>query len=350
MIRTIILLTLIGGASMFFLGQARAQDYSKGNAKPLFSSHELIRFTLKGNLHTTLCDIGDDNEEHQALLEYPDGGDTVRLNIKIETRGHFRRDPENCYFPPVKLNFKKKQVEGTWFEGLDKVKLVTHCRPKSARFQNYVLEEYLIYRHYNIITDTSFRVRLAMISYEDQEGKRSEESYAFFIESDDAFEDRFDADEIKEKYMLQDDTQKDHITKLAVFQYMIGNTDWAVTTLHNIKLFVIGHGERPFAIPYDFDWSGLINTVYARPLPRFGTESVSERVYRGYCRSLETYQQYFAFYDEKKEDIYNLYQNFELLKNKERKRIIKYLDDFYDVIHDKRRIDAEFIDRCLEEK
>lgn len=335
---------------IFFAGQpVHPQDYSKGNAKPLFSSHELIRFTIRGDLHTALKDVGDEREEHLAIVEYTDNGDTVRLNVKLETRGHFRRNPENCYFPPLKVNFKKKQVRGTWFDGLDKVKLVTHCRPKSRKFQDYVLEEYLIYRHFNIITDTSFRARLAMISYDDLEGKRSEESYAFFIESDDAFEDRFDADEIKEKYILQDKTRKHHITKLAIFQYMIGNTDWAVTTLHNIKLFKTDPAKPPYAIPYDFDWSGVINTVYARPLPRFGIESVSERVYRGYCRSVATYKKYFKFFDEKKPEIYALYENFELLKKRERRRIIRYFDNFYDVIHNDRRVESEFLDACLKE-
>ncbi len=214
-----------------------------------------------------------------------------------------------------------------------------------------MLEEYLIYRTYNLITDTSFRVRLARINYVGTESdKHSEVSYGFFIEPDNVLEKRIHATEIKQKYMLQDNTRLDLVTKLAIFQYMIGNTDWAVTTLHNIKLFVTDPAKPPYAIPYDFDWSGLIQTVYARPLPRFGIESVKERVYRGYCRSMETYKKYFAFFDEKKPAIYSLYENCDLLKPKERKRIIKYLDEFYDVIHDDRGIRNEFLNSCLEEK
>ncbi|MFP4470153.1 MAG: hypothetical protein ACLFPE_05695 [Bacteroidales bacterium] len=325
-----------------------SQDYAVGNAKPLFTSHEVIRFTIRGDFSTLLRDIGKERDEHLAILEYADGSDTVQLNIKLETRGNFRRARENCNFPPLKVNFKKKQVRGTWFDGLDKVKLVTQCISNRKKYQEYVLEEYLIYRHFNIITDTSFRVRLALIDYVDtNSGKRTEQSYAFFIESDDAFEDRFDATEIKTKYLLQDSTRVDHVTKLAIFQYMIGNTDWAVTTLHNIKLFVTDPEKPPYAIPYDFDWSGLIETEYARPLPKFGIQSVEERLYRGYCRSIETYKEYFALFAQKKDDIYALYQEFDLLRKKDQKRIIKYLDDFYKITGNDKSIKSEFLDACL---
>ena len=334
--------------SLVFSFSGVTQDYSIGNAKPLFTSHDLMRFTIRCDLSAVLRDIGDERDEHLAILEYVDGVDTIRLNIKLETRGNFRRARENCNFPPLRVNFKKSQVEQTWFHGLDKVKLVTQCISNSKKYQEYVLEEYLVYRHYNIITDTSFRVRLAMINYVDTySGKRSEESYGFFIETDDAFEDRFDADEIKTKYLLQDKTRLHHVTNLAIFQYMIGNTDWAVTTLHNIKLFVTDPEKPPYAIPYDFDWCGLIETEYARPLPKFGIESVDERLYRGYCRSMETYKQHFDFFEEKKNEIYGLYANFDILKHREQKRILKYLDDFYNVISDERSIKSEFLDACL---
>jgi len=329
---------------------ALAQDYSIGNPAELFSSHEVIELNLKGDYKTLFKDIGDDREEHPFKLEYGNNGDTIVLDVAIATRGNFRRKAENCNFPPLKFNFKKKQVKNTLFEGINKIKLVTHCKSKSGKYEEYTLKEYLIYRVYNIITDTSLRVRLALINYLDTvSGKKTQQSYGFFIESDGAFEDRIEAIETKQKYFLQDKTRYDHIGKLAIFQYMVGNTDWAVSTLHNIKLFITDTLQPPYAIPYDFDWCGAVNAFYAKPLPRFELETVQERLYRGYCRDMAEYLQYAAYFIEKKDEIYSMVENFDLLDHKDTKRLIKYFDDFYTVISSETAIRFEFMNSCLKE-
>jgi hypothetical protein len=328
----------------------RAQDYSVGNPAKLFSSHEILQLTIKGDYKTILKDIGDDRDEHPASLEYIENGDTIRLDINISTRGNFRRKASNCNFPPLRLNFKKKQVENTLFEGIDKIKLVTHCKSKSEKFEQYAIDEYLVYRVYNIITDTSFRVRMALINYLDTvTHKKTQESFAFFIETDDAFEDRMGMVESKQKYLLQENTMYHHMGVLAMFEYMIGNTDWAVSTLHNIKLFSLDSLQPPYAVPYDFDWCGAVNAFYAVPLPRFELESVQDRLFRGYCRPMEDYLEYAGHFLEKKADIYTLIENFDLLDKGEKKRLIKYYDDFYTVISDENALRMEFTKSCLQQ-
>ena len=339
---------ILSGFFLIMSFNSTAQDYSRGNATPLFKAHEILNITLRGNFKTILKDVGDDREEHPGFIEYVDEGDTIVLNVKIMTRGNFRRNPDNCVFPPLRINFKKKQVKATLFEGLDKVKLVTHCRPNSRTYRQYIVGEYLVYRVFNILTDTSFRVRPAFINYIDEPtGKKSQESFAFFIESDDAFEDRFDAKEVKQKYFFQDSTRYDHMSRLAVFQYFIGNTDWAVSTLHNIKLFSTDSISPPFAIPYDFDWCGIISPVYAKPQPRFGLEVVSERLFRGFCRTKQQLAEQFEYFVEKKNEIYELYENFEYIRDRKRKDAINYYDDFYDLIENDAMIELEFLDKCL---
>lgn len=327
---------------------ADAQDYSIGKAKPLFQSHGVVNITIRGDLKATLDDVGDNRREHLAFVEYVDGADTVVLNVKLETRGNFRRDPDNCVFPPLKINFKKDQVKGTLFEGLDKVKLVTHCRPNSRAYRQYVVGEYLVYRVYNILTDTNLRVRPFFVQYVDEpSGKRTQESFAFMIEPDDAFADRIGAEEIKQKYLFQDSTRYQHMSRLAMFQYFVGNTDWAVSTLHNIKLFSTDPDKPPYAIPYDFDWCGVINTIYARPQPDFELESVSDRLFRGYCRTREQLQVQFDYFKAKKNEIYSLYENFDILRKRQRKDALNYYDDFYDIIDNEGMVRVEFMENCL---
>lgn len=327
-----------------------AQDYTVGTPAKLFSAHDPIQITIKGDFKTILKDIGDEREEHPTLLEYVENGDTIRLEVGISTRGNFRRKASNCSFPPLKLNFKKKQVKNTLFEDIDKVKLVTHCKSKSEKFEQYAISEYLVYRVFNIITDTSFRVRLALINYLDTvTKKKTQESYAFFIEPDDALEERLNMEESKKKYLLQEKTSYDHMGMVAMFEYMIGNTDWAVSTLHNIKLFSTDSLQPPYTIPYDFDWCGAVNAFYAVPLPRFELESVQDRLFRGYCRPMEDYLEYAAHFLEKKDEIYTLIDDFELSGKSEKKWIKKYYDDFYNVISDENALRMEFTKSCLKQ-
>nr|NQU92426.1 hypothetical protein [Bacteroidota bacterium] len=327
-----------------------AQEFNAYDSAPLFLSDEVVYLTIKGDIRTLLRDSDDEREEHPLFIEYEENGNIVRLDVLFQVRGNFRRKPQNCNFPPLKLNFKKKQVKNTLFHNIDKVKLVTHCQSNSKKYAGYVVEEYMVYRTFNMLTDTGYRVRLAYISYEDTvSGLKTEESYAFFIEPDDVLEDRLQAREINSKYFLQDRTHLHHMSKLAVFQYMVGNTDWAVTTLHNIKLFSVDSTQPPYAIPYDFDWCGLVSTVYARPLPKFGTDNVKTRVFRGYCRSLEQFKKTFSEFHLNKDNIYKLYDEFELLDKRDKKRIYKYLDEFYDIIEHDRAIKSEFMDACLKE-
>jgi hypothetical protein len=324
------------------------QDYTRGNAIPFFSGHEMLEISIIADFQTILKDIGEERNEHPGILKYVSADDTLVFDIQIMTRGNFRRNPENCAFPPLRINFKKKQVRNTLFDRLDKVKLVTHCRPKAKVYQHYVMEEYLIYRTFNIITDTSYRVRPLMVNYVDQpSGKHSQSSYAFFIEPDKVLEDRLNLKEIEKKYVFQDSTQRQHVSRLAIFQYMIGNTDWAVTTLQNIKLYQQDSLSKPYAIPYDFDWSGVISTVYSRPLPKFEIETVRDRLFRGYCRTMVEIKANFGHFMEKQDEIYSLYENYELLNNRRRRTVLKYFDEFYEIINDDRKIKSEFLDNCL---
>ena len=343
-----LLILIISMIGVFYSNSISAQDLTKSKTVSLFSTNEVLHLTIRGDIKGVLKDVSDDREEHPAVVEYVQNEDTIRLNVKMQARGNFRRSSENCNFPPLSLDFKKKETEKTLFEGINKIKLVTHCISGSKQFQQYVIEEYLVYRTYNIITDTSYHARLAWITYYDTISEKVvQESYSILIEPDKALEERLGIIEFEKKYVMQEKTRYDHAAKLSVFQYMIGNTDWAVTTLHNIKLFTADTTQPAYAIPYDFDWSGIINAMYAKPLPRFGTSSVTERIFRGFCRPLDEFKTTFEFYNSKKAEIYSLYQDFDLLKESEKKRIIQYLDDFYKIIGNDRLIKVEFLDACI---
>jgi len=322
---------------------------SLGIEETLFDAEHPLELTLEADLKPVLRDRGDKRPDHPARLWYLDQqGDTVSFDIGVRTRGHYRRIYLDCNVPPLRLNFKKKAVKNTVFAGQDKLKLVTHCRDKATSYQQFTLQEYLIYKVYNLITDNSFRVRLVRITYVDTEGKRKPVTkYGFLIEDEDLLAKRLGGRILKTGIIHQEATHRDQATLLAVFQYMMGNTDWSVPGRHNIKFVFVDPKLPPFAVPYDFDFAGLVDPPYAKPDPRLQISSVRERLYRGYCRTEEEFQTAFAPFNEQREAIYALFRDFEYLDEKVKKRSLDYLDDFYETINKPRSVKREFLRACL---
>jgi len=127
---------------------------------------------------------------------------------------------------------------------------------------------------------------------------------------------------------------------VAVFEYMIGNSDWSVPYLHNIKL--LDKTTYITAVPYDFDHSGIIEAKYAHPPQALNLYSVRERIYRGITYSPAVYQQVFDNFRRVKPQIYALYENNPQLEKGYIKRTINYLDEFYKTIDNPKSIKEVF--------
>ena len=138
------------------------------------------------------------------------------------------------------------------------------------------------------------------------------------------------------------------MTLVAIFEYMIGNTDWAVSVDHNTKLIMPEKDSiaRPYVVPYDFDYSGLVNTEYAVPDEKLELENVRQRLYRGFPRTLLEVNEALDIFKEKKEKIYALINNFDLLTTSSKKEMIYYLDSFYDSIKKTGDVKSIFIDNA----
>ncbi|HNA96064.1 MAG TPA: hypothetical protein PK421_02465, partial [Chitinophagaceae bacterium] len=102
----------------------------------------------------------------------------------------------------------------------------------------------------------------------------------------------------------------------------------------------------PYAVPYDFDHSGFVNAEYATPAEILGTTTVTERVYRGFPRTMSELQTCFDIFREKKSAINNLILNFSLLSSRIRKEANDYINEFYSIIEDKNDVEKIFIDNA----
>ncbi len=323
-------------------------------AQPVFESHEILNLRLATDLKTTLKDIGKDHNDfefegeglHPATLSYSDAeGNPVSLDIEVSTRGHFRRHPKNCNFPPLRLHFKPEQSGETVFESQHKLKLVTHCRDNKDEYEQYVLLEYLVYRSYMLLTDKGFRVRLARTTYVDTEGKRdSLTTYSFLIEDDDRMAARNGASVLDSVGVHQADTDDEYGTLVALFQYFIGQADWKVSALHNIKLLQAG-SSLPIMVPFDFDFAGAVDAKYANPPEELDIQSVRERVFISPCRTTYDLNRVFGLFNDRKDAIYTLYTDQEGLDQKQVKRTHVYFDRFYKRINDPKDARRVFLRR-----
>ncbi|MES1221022.1 MAG: hypothetical protein ABUT20_36315, partial [Bacteroidota bacterium] len=236
----------------------------------------------------------------------------ITEEIRLCARGQFRR--ENCYIPSILLDFKNpSSPKLSW---LGKLKLVSGCGSSSYNEQ-LLLKEYLTYKIYNLLTEKSFRVRLLKITYNDLKKRmKSFTQYAFVIEDEKDVAKRNKCRPLKKIKINTEATNRAQMTLVAIFQYMIGNTDWAVPNGHNIRLIQTKKDSlsKPFVIPYDFDYAGIVDANYAIPDEALGTKSVTERVYRGFQRTMPELQTTLDIFRKQKDSIYKIVTDFKALE------------------------------------
>jgi hypothetical protein len=319
-------------------------DSAISHAARLFTDTLPMDLRLNANFDGLAKDRDTAKTEHPGVLSYVGpGGDTVSLNVQLRTRGHFRL--RTCSYPPLKVGFSRDQTANTPFAHVKSLKLVVQCRGNRS-YADYLLEEYLIYRAYNLLTDLSFRVRLARVTYADSgKQKPPETRYAFFLEDDDDMARRNGGKVFEQQGVLDIQTDRTQMGLVAVFEYMIGNTDWSVWGLHNIVL-VQDSTRNVSPVPYDFDWSGVISTPYARPDGRLGITSVRQRLFRTSCRTPEDLAPILARFVAARDSIYGLYRAQAWLEPKRIKQSLDYYDDFYRTISDPRAVRRAMVLPC----
>lgn len=257
-------------------------------ATPLFISDAPIRLTIRGPIGGIARAAENSTVPRDATLAL--AGAAEVHPIRLSARGLARRRKETCQFPPLRVEFARPPAAASLFAGQRRLKLVTHCRASSG-FQQHLLLEYAAYRLFNLVEPISYRARLATIDYAELDGRVTATRFGFFIE---------DTDDVAKRNGLKEAGVGDWISptqldsrqaaRAALFQYMIGNLDWSMRAgpkgegcCHNVRLASaqVG-GLRP--MPYDFDYSGLVDAPYAVPPAQFRINSVRKRVYQGYCR------------------------------------------------------------------
>ena len=187
----------------------------------LFATDMVLEMELYLPWDSLLTDIGEDPDYHDGTLVFYDStGTRTEIIVEARARGHFRKNPDNCGFPPLKLKFRKESVAGTVFEGLKDIKMVTHCQNEIPDYEQYVLQEYLIYKTYNIYTPLSFKTRLARVHYMDMSGPQDALTrFAFFLENPEDMASRNQGELLEFESAPPDKLDQDQLTLMAIFNF-----------------------------------------------------------------------------------------------------------------------------------
>ncbi|MBI1783415.1 MAG: hypothetical protein HYR66_18935 [Sphingobacteriales bacterium] len=306
-----------------------------------FEEDKILKATLSTNMNKLLGGKGKEGDSTSGNFTFFfTDSNAVKENITVTIRGNFRR--KNCFIAPVRIEFRKPN---STYAALGSLKLVSACKT-GDQYEDYLLAEYLIYKIYNLFTEKSFRIRLLELTYHDSTNRRKDfTNHAFLIEDSKDMARRNKMAEWKNPRVLTEQTDREQMTLVAIFEYMIGNTDWSVPALHNIRL-ICDKAEKtpiPYAVPYDFDYCGLVNAEYAEPYEELGIENIRQRLYRGYPRTMEELNRTLQVFKGKKEKIYGLVSGFTLLGKTKQREIINYLDEFYDIISRPKDVESIFI-------
>ncbi len=316
-------------------------------AAPLFDDQAVLEVELIGPIHSVLKSKKE-RQEYPFVLRV----DGRELPVDVRVRGNSRL--QYCRFPPLRLDFDRSETGQTAFAGQDVLKLVTHCVSSSTGEKN-LLEEYVAYRIFNLLSDFSYRVRLLRMHYvdtDDRIDRGARNRYAFVIESTDQLAARLDAAPLQRTAVPKKKLDAEQAARVYVFQYLVGNTDWSLVSArdeqeccHNGRL--VERNERIFYVPYDFDQSGIVNARYAKPHPVVRLPNVRARRYRGYCTDSDDLRDALTYVNLRRDEIIELVRNTPGLKERDAERTVDYLMSYFDKSADEEKMLEKFEKECI---
>lgn len=286
-------------------------------------------------------------EKHAAVFSYMgEDGKSVDVAVRLRARGHFRRQARNCDFPPLWLEVKSSAAKKTLLSGLNKLKIATTCRPKSTAYEQYILQEYAVYRAYAALTDLSFRTRLLHITYRDSAGKIAPvTTWGFFIEDVDDLAIHLQRSAFAATGARFEDLETEPLSMLSMFEYFIGNTDWSIAGLHNVAL-LRDSTARTVPVAFDFDWTGAVDPSYAFPDKSLPIHSVTERLYRGNCMTPEQFTTVVDRFRAKRDAIDAIFTRLPQLSPDRVKQMRRFYGDFWKATDDSRGFQKEIARDC----
>ena len=160
------------------------------------------------------------------------------------------------------------------------------------------------------------------------------ERFGFLIEDPDELAGRMGGRILGEEHGSTQAIHNPQYKLFTLFQYMIGNTDWALKNRHNVKLVEPEEGtpKLPIPVPYDFDFCGLVDAPYAVPHHSIPVENVKERYFQWRGNSGEDFSGEVDLFLAKKGELMAVVETCEFLDYRSRGKCLSYLRSFFEVL------------------
>ena len=329
------LITLVFFAfSLVGLSQTTSQAESLLEEKRLFEQSDLLSVKLEYSSKALKKETNDSTFIDSELVYRMENTDWKTLNLKMRARGNFRK--KSCYFTPLKLKIKKAEAKGTIFKGEKQLKMVLPCLNETDKDDN-IIKEYIIYKMFEVVSPYYFSTRLLDVEFLDTKNKRPK-SYnfkGFFIEDDSKVAKRLNAKVGKRKYHPESVDGLGAVRN-AMFNFMVGNTDFSVKHLHNTKVLYVDKKFVP--VPYDFDMAGFVNASYSVVTQtrkvKLPIDDVTKRYYMGYQRDYKLFEQVRQEFKAHKQNllaIINAHQSY-FENNSNYITATHYIEDFFRIL------------------
>ncbi len=341
---------LLASAALILLNASPAQ----AAPKPLFATDDILKLRIEAPFGDLIKNAPRSTAPFDGKISLTEPA-AETLAIQLSPRGISRRNPTNCDFPPLKIEFKEKPGAGSLFKGQKSLKLVTHCR-SDFNYQDYNMLEYAAYKILNVLTPASFRVRLAEIDYVNT-GSSSVRIHrrGFLIEESSEMAERNGMKEVKADKIDPSQLSPSGTARADLFQYLIGNLDWSdlaavpgTNCCHNVKLLGSAPDSRSnlTPVPYDFDSSGLINAPYANPPVNVPIKSVRTRYFRGLCQFNAQTTDAAHEMLQKREAVLSSVNSTPALSEGRKKLTIEYVEAFFGELSDPSKFQHQVLDHC----
>jgi hypothetical protein len=322
---------------------------------PLFRSKEPLRLQASGSVKAIKKNTNDSTLVTRKFQYENSPGNWTDITTDARVRGNYRLN--NCYFPPLKLKFKKKDVQSTIFEGTKALKLVVPCLTSKDK-NVLVRKEYLCYQFYELLSPFHFKTRLASFKLTEVSKKspREFDLLTFMVEDNSQVAKRANGKIMEVRGLTPARFEEKQSVRNDFFQYMIGNADWSAIYQHNAN--VMYADGKYITLSYDFDMAGFVNAGYSHTnAPQLGTGDPRERVYRGFCKSKPAMEEIRKEFLAKEASIHSLidqetisFTENDLFSERDLKDMHGYLDQFFDILKNDRQFEVAILGGCRTEQ
>ena len=325
-------------ALLFFLFPQDAASQNKPHAKTFFehlARVEAAKLSLEIDL-TTLLENRKSEQYYPATLTDSDG---KMYRIEVKARGKYRRKISEI--PPLKIKIKKNLLKDAGLvDTLNELKLVLPTYD-NALGDELVIKEYLAYRMFEHLTSASVRARLIRLTIRDMHVEKTRKMYAILLEDEEETVARLNGVLVEQYGTSPDSLIMNQAALVSVFEYMIGNTDWDIAMLRNVRLIKSPATGKILVVPYDFDFSGMVAAPYSSPSSDSGLKTVRDRFMMANGIPTEHLKRAVRGIRDKKKDILNICRS-KYLSIEASEQLVDYLETFFQQIEETEEVPRLF--------